>query len=476
MATHGIIQRIQDTNQQEYAIIPSALFYCSDQADIEAKTAQPMAQNNDQFVLDSLKEGTTIRVLFTQSNQAEDPTLNVCNTGDVPIYIDALNPVGVVVSDSWMPLGIVTFTYSAAMGGVWIMNDVTPSEGGGGGLQNFVDEEDGGVAGLNSEAIGANSFAHGYQTSAQGDYSYASGYNAVASTIGAHAEGYGVSASGNYSHAEGYGSTAGIGPAAHAEGYFTAATGSYAHSEGMYSRAYGYYSHAEGYGSTASGNGSHAQGRETIANGEYQHVEGKYNVASTQYAHIVGNGASTSSRSNAYTLDWSGNGVFAGKVTLGSNAVNSMDAVTLAQLQNSAATYTQGAGIDISVNNQISVESNLSVIGDTAYLQYTTPSLAGCFIKKAHPFSGLSSSSESISLPISTYSGFTPIQILNYNLVTQNGNMIIQNMYIGTDVNTGAPVANFYWFGTRNNYGNVNIQSFTFDVLYINSDLLLQVT
>lgn len=47
-----------------------------------------------------------------------------------------------------------------------------------------------------------------------------------------------------------------------------------------------------------------------------QFVSGKYNIYDNQntYAQIVGNGTADNARSNAYTLDWSGNGTFAGNV------------------------------------------------------------------------------------------------------------------------------------------------------------------
>ena len=63
-----------------------------------------------------------------------------------------------------------------------------------------------------------------------------------------------------------------------------------------------------GYGAIASGEG-------TIAHAAYQHVHGKYNILDfdRQYATIVGNGASDS-RKNIYTLDWTGNGNYAGTV------------------------------------------------------------------------------------------------------------------------------------------------------------------
>lgn len=45
-------------------------------------------------------------------------------------------------------------------------------------------------------------------------------------------------------------------------------------------------------------------------------MEGKYNIEDTAgaYVHIVGNGTSTAKRSNAHTLDWSGNAWYAGRV------------------------------------------------------------------------------------------------------------------------------------------------------------------
>ena len=74
--------------------------------------------------------------------------------------------------------------------------------------------------------------------------------------------------------------------------------------------------HAEGHTSHAGGLGSHAEGLGTVAYSNSQHAEGKYNIEDVQgkYIHIAGNGAAAHARSNAHTLDWSGNGWFAGKV------------------------------------------------------------------------------------------------------------------------------------------------------------------
>ena len=72
---------------------------------------------------------------------------------------------------------------------------------------------------------------------------------------------------------------------------------------------------------------SHAEGRHTKACSSYQHVHGKYNIedSSNTYAHIVGNGNSDDERSNAHTLDWSGNAWFAGDVYTGSTSGTNKD-------------------------------------------------------------------------------------------------------------------------------------------------------
>ena len=89
----------------------------------------------------------------------------------------------------------------------------------------------------------------------------------------------------------------------------------------------GQYSFAEGYGTTASKYCSHTEGLSTKASSESQHVQGKYNIedSSGVYTHIVGNGGSDSHRSNAHTLDWSGNAWFAGDVYVGSTSGTNKD-------------------------------------------------------------------------------------------------------------------------------------------------------
>ena len=164
--------------------------------------------------------------------------------------------------------------------------------------------------------VGTNSHAEGDSVEASGTCSHAEGSGTTASGSYSHAEGYGTTASGGSpTHAEGDGTTA-SGPTSHAEGQNSTASGPTSHAEGQNSTASGPISHAEGNLATASGVASHAEGNFTLASSDSQHVQGKYNVedADGKYAHIVGNGTSYTARSNAHTLDWSGNAWYAGTV------------------------------------------------------------------------------------------------------------------------------------------------------------------
>ena len=129
---------------------------------------------------------------------------------------------------------------------------------------------------------------------------------------------------GEYAWAEGS-NTIARGWGSHAEGNNTIASGESSHAEGSYTTASGIQSHAEGYNTTASGQISHAEGRGTVAQGKNQHVQGIYNIEDTTSAHIVGNGGDNYSRSNAHTLDWSGNAWFAGDVYTGSTSGKNKD-------------------------------------------------------------------------------------------------------------------------------------------------------
>lgn len=175
--------------------------------------------------------------------------------------------------------------------------------------------------GYQTTASGTGAHAEGYQTTALKDGAHAEGYSTTAEGTVAHAEGYGTGALGAYSHVEGY-STATISTAtaAHAEGEETQAQAPRAHAEGYHSIAAGEASHAEGYMTSTNASAAHSEGLGTQARGEAQHVQGKFNIVDNTSAHIVGNGENINDRSNAHTLDWSGNAWFAGDVYVGCTA------------------------------------------------------------------------------------------------------------------------------------------------------------
>lgn len=122
---------------------------------------------------------------------------------------------------------------------------------------------------------------------------------------------------------------------AHSEGILCYASGNYSHAEGISSESSGESSHAENDNAIASGKSSHAEGYLTRANHYCQHVEGEYNIEDNStatanergnYIHIAGNGiARGGTRSNAHTLDWSGNAWFAGDVYVGSTSGKNRD-------------------------------------------------------------------------------------------------------------------------------------------------------
>lgn len=174
--------------------------------------------------------------------------------------------------------------------------------------------------------VGDNSFAEGYHTTASGYASHAEGNGTTASGDYSHAECRNTTASGNASHAEGS-NTKASDYASHAEGQETTASGYVSHAEGHKTTASGSRSHTEGYSTIASGMSSHAEGYCTIASSKHQHVQGKFNIedSSNIYADIIGNGTSDTKRSNASTVDWSGNAWFAGDVYVGSTSGTNKD-------------------------------------------------------------------------------------------------------------------------------------------------------
>ena len=236
------------------------------------------------------------------------------------------------------------------------------------------------VEGAYTSASGAQSHAEGQGSKAQGTGSHAEGSGTTASGTQSHAEGNNTTASGAGSHAEGASAKA-SGDRSHAEGGGTTASGAQSHAEGAGTKAEGDYSHAEGGVTRASGMQSHAEGAGTIANHASQHVFGEYNVADTStaqahqrgtYVEIVGNGTS-SAKSNARTLDWDGNEVLAGKLTVGAAPTADMDVATKKYVDDHIGGGGSGSGGG-SVPAQYGTGTNSMVIGSLSGTDANTAS------------------------------------------------------------------------------------------------------
>jgi len=258
--------------------------------------------------------------------------------------------------------------------------------------------------GYNTTASGQSSHAENSNTHAVGLNSHAEGYNTYARNNCSHSEGYGTQAQADYSHSEGY-QTYANGASAHSEGEGTTASGQYTHAEGKNTSALSYGAHSEGEDNTAAGSWSHAEGRGTTAQSSYQHVQGKYNVvdSSSTYAHIVGNGTSSNAKSNAHTLDWSGNAWFAGNIRVGGTSwdtgtpVGGGSTPLKKTLTNASQNYSVLNGVVTVTDNDVSTNTMIMLYpSDTTTETWLESNLSSCIITEA---SGSFSFSISANLP-----------------------------------------------------------------------------
>jgi hypothetical protein len=217
--------------------------------------------------------------------------------------------------------------YSTTAGALGVAGGASHAEG----YKTSATHEGSHSEGKQTTATGIACHAEGYRTTAGGGtqgghYAHAEGLDTAASGISSHAEGEACTVSAKNGHAEGYKCTVSA-TAGHAEGSQTTVdtSGQYAHAEGQSTRANGSGAHAEGYGTNAFGEYSHAAGYCTSAQ-DYQYVIGHYNkgagTAGTSsgtgdgYAFIIGNGTDSSSgRSNAFLVNFSGQVYYAGSGT-----------------------------------------------------------------------------------------------------------------------------------------------------------------
>lgn len=142
------------------------------------------------------------------------------------------------------------------------------------------------------------------------------------------------------------------------------ASGAQSFSVGAANTASGERSAAIGSNASASGSRSIAMGQGTIAQRKAQHVFGEYNIADTtgadgtvrgSYVEIVGKGTADNARSNARTLDWSGNEFLAGDLTFsGAISLANMNKVIESDRQYVIQSGTLNANsygyIEVSVN------------------------------------------------------------------------------------------------------------------------------
>ena len=153
---------------------------------------------------------------------------------------------------------------------------------------------------------------------------------------------------GNYSVASGYRAEA-SGYGSFCEGVNNTATQAYSHAEGYSTDSNGDGSHSEGIDTKATATGSHAQNWGTIADQNYQTAIGIANTANnSNNLFVIGNGYYSGGafvRSDAFTVDRSGNVEAAGDIEDGSGNVLSNKADT-----SSIPTVQHGSTGTISVN------------------------------------------------------------------------------------------------------------------------------
>lgn len=244
---------------------------------------------------------------------------------------------------------------------------------------------------------------------------------------------------GKCSHAEGQLSNA-SGFASHAEGTFSHAIGNSAHAEGGSSLAIGDYTHAEGNKATAKGEYSHAEGYYTRAGSNYQHVQGKYNIedASNIYADIIGNGSS-SARSNAYTLDWSGNGWFAGKVSAGT--VDTPASVTKAN------DLTTKEYVDNAISQSGQNKQGKAVYGSTNTndSNYISPFLASVCIVDDHLNLVISHNTNAYGqLFFNSWNVATTVNLIVSNVILYNNGLLCATLIGNTALDTNTWVFTVY--------------------------------
>lgn len=224
-------------------------------------------------------------------------------------------------------------------------------------------------------AEGAYSVALGHISSAGGDMSCAI---AGGKALGSHSFAVGMETFAREM------SSYALGDFTEANGMNSYALGSNAVTNGLCSYALGHYAKANDFCSYALGN-------HTIANGTSQFVLGKYNIEDIEnkYAYIFGNGNEyEETRSNAYTLDWKGNGWYAGKVSINGTPTEVNDLTTKEYVDNAilnAEINSEGISVDLSnyaPKNSPSFTNSISLNRGAGYIGTNSVAINGIATKE----------------------------------------------------------------------------------------------
>lgn len=106
----SVINQI-NVNDVNYAIAASAYAECPTAAATVAKVASIITADDTTNVDFTLIKGVSVKVKFTYSNTASNPTLNIAGTGAKPIMRYGSTAVGTSAATSWRAGAIVEFTY-----------------------------------------------------------------------------------------------------------------------------------------------------------------------------------------------------------------------------------------------------------------------------------------------------------------------------------------------------------------------------
>ena len=191
------------------------------------------------------------------------------------------------------------------------------------------------------------------------------------------------------------GATTASGIASLATGLGSQATAPYAAAIGQGPQAKSFCGVAIGHANSTEGMGAVSFGRGTKAQGAYSFVIGKYNIPETNLTYsptagygytdgnqalIIGNGTADDARSNALTVDWSGNTTIAGSLTL--NGTTTITATDISNWNNSSVvsispTLTSGTKIGTITIDGTSTDLYSETNTDTKVTQNAVITTAG---------------------------------------------------------------------------------------------------